>query len=175
MTRGTKPGRVQQQWTNLAVEELIRCGVDYFCLAPGSRSTPLSLAVAANPRGRHFVHLAERSLAFHALGYAAARKGGVALMTTSGTAVANMLPAVIEAAKKKLPLVIITADRPIELRQTGANQTIAQPGIFGPYVRWEVDLGVATAAVDPAFVLTTIDQAVFRSQGELPGPVHVNW
>lgn len=165
----------QQQWADLAIEELIRCGVTYFAVAPGSRSTPLALAVAANQKAESCVHFDERGLGFHALGYAAAGRGGVAVITTSGTAVANLLPAVIEASKKKIPLVIISADRPAELRQTGANQTIAQPGIFGRYVRWECDVPVADAGIDPAFVLTTVDQAVFRTRGELPGPVHINW
>lgn len=165
----------QQLWADLAVEELIRCGFDFFCIAPGSRSTPLTVAAAANPGARQLVHFDERGLGFYALGYAAARKGGAVIITTSGTAVANLLPAVVEASKKKLPLVVMTADRPPELRQTGANQTIQQPGIFGPYVRWETDVPVATEAIDPTFVLTTIDQAVYRARGELAGPVHLNW
>ncbi|MCA9393048.1 MAG: 2-succinyl-5-enolpyruvyl-6-hydroxy-3-cyclohexene-1-carboxylic-acid synthase [Candidatus Omnitrophica bacterium] len=174
-SRKIKSADLQQLWADLAVEELIRCGVEYFCVAPGSRSTPLTVAVAANPKARQLVHFDERGLGFYALGYAAARKGGVAVITTSGTAVANLLPAVIEASKKKLPLVVLSADRPPELRQTGANQTITQPGIFSGYVRWETDLPVACAETDPAFVLTTMDQAVYRSQGEIPGPVHINW
>lgn len=165
---------LQQYWADLMVEELVRLGVDYFCVSPGSRSTPLTLAVAANKKAKSFVHFDERANAYHALGCAAARKGGTAVITTSGTAVANLLPAVVEASKKKLPLILLTADRPVELRSTGANQTIDQVNIFGSYVRWNFDLCVPTAEINPAFVLTTVDQAVHRSRGELPGPVHIN-
>lgn len=165
---------MQQFWADLMIEELVRLGVDYFCISPGSRSTPLTLAVASHKKTKSFVHFDERANAYHALGYAAAKKGGVAVITTSGTAVANLLPAVVEASKKKLPLILLTADRPVELRSTGANQTIDQVNIFGSYVRWNFDLCVPTEEIDPAFVLTTVDQAVHRSSGELPGPVHIN-
>ena len=163
-----------QCWSSLLIEELIRNGVDYFCLAPGSRSSPLAVAVAENPRAKSFVHFDERGLAFHALGYASAARKACAVITTSGTAAANLFPAVIEASKKKLPLIILTADRPPELRSTGANQTIDQVKIFGDYVRWQFDMPCPTTEITPAFVLTTIDQAVFRANGELKGPVHIN-
>ena len=165
---------LNQFWSSLIVEELIRNGVDYFCVAPGSRSSPLAVAVAANPRAKSFVHFDERALAFHALGYASATRKACAVITTSGTAAANLFPAIIEASKKKLPLVILTADRPPEFRATGANQTIDQIKIFGEYVRWFFDLPCPTTDIPPGFVLTTIDQAVFRANGELKGPVHLN-
>ena len=161
-------------WASLMVEELARLGVDYFCIAPGSRSTPLTVACAQNKKVKTFVHFDERALAFHALGYASSTKGGVAIITTSGSAVANLFPAVMEASKKKLPLLILTADRPPELRQTGANQTAEQVGIFGAYVRWQMDVPAPTETIAPEFILTTMDQAVFRSRGEWPGPVHLN-
>jgi 2-succinyl-5-enolpyruvyl-6-hydroxy-3-cyclohexene-1-carboxylate synthase len=161
-------------WSSLIIEELIRNGVDYFCLAPGSRSSPLAVAVATNPRAKSFVHFDERALAFHALGYASAPRKACAVITTSGTAAANLFPAVIEASKKKLPLVILTADRPPELRYTGANQTIDQVKMFGDYVRWQFDMPCPTADIPANFVLTTIDQAVFRANGEVKGPVHIN-
>ena len=165
---------LNQFWSSLIIEELIRNGVDYFCVAPGSRSSPLAVAVAANPRAKSFVHFDERALAFHALGYASATRKACAVITTSGTAAANLFPAIIEASKKKLPLVILTADRPPELRATGANQTIDQIKIFGEYVRWFFDVPCPTTDIPPGFVLTTIDQAVFRANGELKGPVHLN-
>lgn len=165
---------VQALWGYLMVEELIRNGVTLFCISPGSRSTPLTLAVAAHPQARHMMHFDERGSAFFALGYASTKKGGVAIITTSGTAAANVLPAVIEASKKKLPLVVLTADRPPELRFTGAHQTIDQVNLFGKYVRFAMDIPTPSLAIAPEFVLTTVDQAVFRAQGELPGPVHLN-
>ena len=165
---------INSLWSSLIIEELIRNGVDYFCLAPGSRSSPLAVAVATNPRAKSFVHFDERALAFHALGYVSAARRACAVITTSGTAAANLFPAIIEASKKKLPLVILTADRPPELRHTGANQTIDQVKIFGEYVRWQFDMPCPTTEIAPGFILTTIDQAVFRANGELKGPVHIN-
>ena len=163
-----------QLWAELLVEELIRAGVGLFCLAPGSRSTPLTAAVAANPKARHLIHFDERGTAFCALGYARATGRPAAWITTSGTAVANGLPAVVEASVDGVPLVLLTADRPPELRDTGANQTIPQPSLFGDYVRWRFDLPTPTEAIDPAFVLTTADQAVHRATGRPAGPVHLN-
>ena len=96
-------------WSKILVEELIRQGIDYFCLAPGSRSSPLAVAVAEHPKAKTCIHYDERGLGFHALGYTAATKKTSVLITTSGTAVANLLPAVIEASKKKLPLIVLTA------------------------------------------------------------------
>lgn len=162
-------------WSSLLVEELIRSGVEYFCLSSGSRCAPLALAVANHPGARTFVHFDERAMAFHALGYASATGKPVAVITTSGTAVANLFPAVIEASKKKLPLIILTADRPPELRLTGAHQTIDhQPGIFGSFVRCSVDLPCPTEEINPAFVLTTVDQALHKTRTDVKGPVHLN-
>ena len=113
-------------WATLIVEELVRLGVELFALAPGSRSTPLALAAARHPRARCIVCLDERSLAFHALGFAKAGRGLAAVITSSGTAVANLLPACVEAYEAQVPLIFLTADRPPELRNSGANQTINQ-------------------------------------------------
>lgn len=161
-------------WSSLIVEELIRNGVEYFCISPGSRSSPLAVAVATNPRAKSFVHFDERGMAFHAIGHASAKRKACAVITTSGTAAANLLPAIVEASKKKLPLIVLTADRPPELRATGANQTIDQIKIFGEYVRWQFDMPCPTTDIPANFVLTTVDQAVFRANGELKGPVHIN-
>ncbi len=156
------------------VEELVRNGVDYFCISPGSRSSPLSMAVGFNVKASSHVHFDERGTAFHALGYVAATKKPCVLISTSGTAVANMLPAVIEASKKKIPLIILTADRPPEERMTGANQVIDQVKIFGEYVRWHFDIPCPTEEIKPEFILTTINQAIFRARSNPPGPVHLN-
>jgi len=161
-------------WASLIVEELARNGVTYFCIAPGSRSSPLTMQAALNKKVKTFVHFDERGLAFHALGYASATGKPCAIITTSGTAAANIFPAIIEASKKKVPLIVLTADRPPELRFTGANQTIDQVKIFGDYARWFVDMPTPTKDIQASYILTTIDQAIARTQGELKGPVHIN-
>jgi 2-succinyl-5-enolpyruvyl-6-hydroxy-3-cyclohexene-1-carboxylate synthase len=166
--------RANRLWAYLIVEELLRCGIDFFCVAPGSRSTPLVAALAANERARSLIHFDERGTAFAALGYARATGRAAAWITTSGTAVANGLPAVVEAATDGVPMVLLTADRPPELRQTGANQTIDQPDIFGDYVRWRFDLPAPDPNIDPAMVLTTVDQAAYRAGRTPQGPVHLN-
>lgn len=159
-------------WADLLLEELIRCGVGFFCLASGWRSAPLATAVAAS--GADFqVHYDERGCAFAALGWARATGRPACWITTSGTAVANGLPAIVEASLDGVPLIAITADRPPELRHTGANQTIDQTAIFGTYTRWHVDLPPPSLEVDPAFILTTADQAVHRALHPR-GPVHLN-
>jgi 2-succinyl-5-enolpyruvyl-6-hydroxy-3-cyclohexene-1-carboxylate synthase len=166
--------RANRLWAYLIVEELLRCGVGFFCVAPGSRSTPLVAALAANEKARSLIHFDERGTAFAALGYARATGCPAAWITTSGTAVANGLPAVVEAATDGVPMVLLTADRPPELRQTGANQTIDQPDIFGDYVRWRFDLPAPDPGIDPAMVLTTVDQAAYRAGRTPQGPVHLN-
>jgi 2-succinyl-5-enolpyruvyl-6-hydroxy-3-cyclohexene-1-carboxylate synthase len=166
--------RANRLWAYLIVEELVRCGVDFFCVAPGSRSTPLVAALAASERARSLIHFDERGTAFAALGHARATGRPAAWITTSGTAVANGLPAVVEASTDGVPMILLTADRPPELRQTGANQTIDQPDIFGDYVRWRFDLPAPDPAIDPAMVLTTVDQAAYRAARTPQGPVHLN-
>ena len=166
--------RANRLWADLIVEELLRCGVSFFCVAPGSRSTPLIAALAANEKAHSLIHFDERGTAFAALGHARATGRPAAWITTSGTAVANGLPAVVEAATDGVPMVLLTADRPPELRQTGANQTIDQPDIFGDYVRWRFDLPAPDPGIDPAMVLTTVDQAAYRAGRAPQGPVHLN-
>jgi 2-succinyl-5-enolpyruvyl-6-hydroxy-3-cyclohexene-1-carboxylate synthase len=160
-------------WGSLIVEELSRLGVDYFCVAPGSRSSPLVIALSQNKKAKSFVHFDERGLAFHAMGYSAAAGKPAVLISTSGTAAANFFPAVIEASKKKIPLIVITADRPPELRQTGATQTIDQVGLFGKYTQWATDMPCPDTKIAPQFVLTTIDQAWYQAVRH-HGAVHIN-
>ncbi len=166
--------RANLHWATLIVEELARSGVNFFCVAPGSRSTPLIAALAQNKKTESLVHFDERGTAFAAVGHARATGRPAAWITTSGTAVANGLPAVVEAATDGVPMILLTADRPPELRQTGANQTIDQPDVFGDYVRWRFDLPAPEENVDPAMVLTTVDQAVYRALRAPSGPVHLN-
>ncbi len=161
-------------WAAILVEELRRQGVQYFFLAPGSRCAPLAAAVGRNRDIIATVHFDERSLAFMACGYCAGSGKAAVLICTSGTAAANFLPAVIEASKKKLPLIILTADRPPELQKTGAPQTIEQSQMYSPYVRWSFDFPCPTEDILPQFILTTAAQLMSRTKGELPGPVHLN-
>lgn len=169
-----EPSGMNQIWADLLVEELVRAGVGLFCIASGSRSAPLALAVAAHPRAEYVMHYDERGTAFCALGYGRATRRPAAWITTSGTAVANGMPAVVEASMDAVPMLLVTADRPPELRAAGANQTIDQVKIFGNYARWQFDLPAPDPAIDPAVVLTTADQAVYRTMRMPAGPVHLN-
>src|SRR5262249_41944478 len=108
------------------VDELVRSGVRHFCVCPGSRSTPLALTIARHPAARLWTPIAERSAAFFGLGLAKLQREPVVLVCTSGTAAANFTPAVVEAFYARVPLVVLTADRPHELRDCGAPQTIDQ-------------------------------------------------
>lgn len=161
-------------WGSLIVEELLRSGVDHFVIAPGSRSTPLIQAIARNPTANATVWLDERGAAFHALGRA---RGGVspsAVVTTSGTAVANLLPAVVEASLDGVPMILLTADRPPELREVGANQSIRQMGIFSDHVRWAFDLPTPGTDMPARALLSTVDQAVHQAWDGHAGPVQLN-
>jgi 2-succinyl-5-enolpyruvyl-6-hydroxy-3-cyclohexene-1-carboxylate synthase len=169
----TDAANANQLISELLVEELVRLGVTMFFLSPGSRSAPLAVAAVRHPKTSCIVHFDERGTAFAALGFGRARLSPAVWITTSGTAVANGLPAIVEASQDGIPLVALTADRPPELRKTGSNQTIDQPAIFGDYVRWRFDLPPADRTAGPEFVLTAVDQAVHRAISD-PGPIHLN-
>jgi 2-succinyl-5-enolpyruvyl-6-hydroxy-3-cyclohexene-1-carboxylate synthase len=155
------------------VDELVASGLRHACLSPGSRSTPLALALARHPDVELHVHLDERSSAFFALGIAKSTLRPVAVACTSGTAAAELFPAVVEASQSRLPLVLLTADRPPSLRGTGANQTIDQVGLYGRYAR---------AYLEPPVPSELGDAEAWREAGRdaaeamhpVPGPVHVN-
>ncbi len=163
------------------VDELVRNGVREVVLCPGSRSAPLAYAVLAAERAgrlRLHVRVDERSAGFLALGLARGSGAPAVVVTTSGTAVANLHPAVLEAHHGGTPLVVVSADRPHELRGTGANQTTEQPGIFGASTRHAVD--VPAPVVRPGlgpFWRSTVCRAIAAATGAvggLPGPVHLN-
>ena len=132
------------------------------------------IAAARHADTRTFIGYDERSLGYHALGYAKAVNLPAAIITTSGTAVANLYPAVVEASSDGIPMLVLTAVRPPDRIDTGANQTICQSQFFGTYVRWHTDMPCPDIHISPCAVLTTVDQAVHRSQTGHPGPVHIN-
>jgi 2-succinyl-5-enolpyruvyl-6-hydroxy-3-cyclohexene-1-carboxylate synthase len=166
--------QVTSLWSQLLVEELVRQGAGFFCISPGSRSTPLTIAIARNPSARYRLFPDERSAGFYALGYARATGMPAVLVCTSGTAVANYFPAVVEASTDSRPMILLTADRPFELIESGANQTIRQHDIFGSYSRWNIQLPVPDTGTPLASLLSTAGHAVRRSLASPAGPVHLN-
>jgi 2-succinyl-5-enolpyruvyl-6-hydroxy-3-cyclohexene-1-carboxylate synthase len=156
------------------VHHLIEQGVRRVCISPGSRSTPLAYAFSQEERVEKLIHFDERGMAFYAYGYAKASKTPVVLLVTSGTAVANLFPAVMEAFLDEVPLIILTADRPHELRDCGANQTCDQVKFFGDHVRWYFEIPCPDNAIPTGFIGSTIAQAVYRATQSPKGPVHLN-
>ncbi|MES9543492.1 MULTISPECIES: 2-succinyl-5-enolpyruvyl-6-hydroxy-3-cyclohexene-1-carboxylic-acid synthase [unclassified Actinomadura] len=160
------------------VDELVRCGMTDAVLAPGSRSAPLALALhAAEEAGRLRLHVRidERSASFLGLGMAKRSGRPVALVCTSGTAAANFHPAVVEAHESGVPLIVITADRPPELRDTGANQTIDQVKLYGTAVRWSTEIGVPENRPGMvAYWRSLVSRAWGLAQAPVAGPVHMN-
>ncbi|MCI0382064.1 MAG: 2-succinyl-5-enolpyruvyl-6-hydroxy-3-cyclohexene-1-carboxylic-acid synthase [Chlamydiae bacterium] len=164
-------GNINQAAAKQIIDTLVEQGVDVFCLSPGSRSTSLVLALADHPKATSHVHFDERGMAFYAFGLAKATKKPVAIITTSGTAVGNLFPAIMEASLDNLPLIMLTADRPPELRNAGANQTVDQVKIFGSYVRKEFDLPCSN--LPASYLAKTLSYAVFLAKA-LKGPIHLN-
>lgn len=162
-------------WGRVFVDELAEGGVSAVCVAPGSRSTPLTVAFADHPEIRIFSHLDERSMAFFALGRAKRTGEPTPVLSTSGTATANFHPAVIEANQARVPLVVLTADRPPALRDSGANQTIDQQKLYGSAVRWYRDLPEPEAHSQKLRSLrVAAARALAASTGTPSGPVHLN-
>ncbi len=150
-------------WAGALVDELARCGVRHVCVSPGSRSAPLALSFAAHPSIQDHSVLDERAAAFFALGLARASRSPVALVCTSGTAAANYLPAVVEAHYSRVPLVLLTADRPPEERECGAGQTIDQTKLYGSYVRFFNEL--PAPELEPTLLRHPADDRADRSPG----------
>ncbi len=165
---------VQTVWAELVAGSLADAGVEDVVVSPGSRSTPLAVALARLPVRVHAI-VDERAAGFFALGLARAGGAPAAVVCTSGTAPAHYLPAVIEAAMSGVPLVVVSADRPPELQGAGASQTIDQTKLFGGFVRRFDDLGPPDAsALALRAVRRKLGQAVAAARGPAPGPVHVN-
>lgn len=159
------------RWADLIIEECVRHGITQLYASPGSRSTAFILAASRHPQIRMQMHVDERASAFLALGYGRATGKPALWVTTSGTALANGYPAIVEASMEAVPMLLLTSDRPVELRDTDANQTIHQENLFGRYVRWFVDVPAPTDEISPSWLLATIGDAIHRTPS---GPVHVN-
>ncbi len=175
-------GAANLRFARALVGELHASGVVAAVICPGSRSTPLALALAELESLPHTVHIDERSAAFYALGFAKASGRPVVLLCTSGTAAANFLPAVAEAHHARVPLVVLTADRPPELRAWGAAQTMEQRGLYAGFTRWseeapcpdERDADAARHGYAVALARRAVCAALGMSPGPAPGPVHLN-
>ncbi|HEX2057488.1 MAG TPA: 2-succinyl-5-enolpyruvyl-6-hydroxy-3-cyclohexene-1-carboxylic-acid synthase [Actinomycetota bacterium] len=170
-----KPRNAGEAAAFCLLDELVRCGVRQVCLSPGSRSTPLAVAATSDERLRVQVSIDERSSAFLAIGIARASGVPAVVVSTSGTAAANFLPAIVEASNASVPAIVVTADRPPELRGTGANQTIDQVKVFGDAVRWFSETGVPDESQPLARYWRSLAcRAYAEATGVDPGPVHLN-
>lgn len=158
------------------IEGLACSGVKEVVISPGSRSTPLAMLFVEHQDIQVYMNIDERSAAFFAMGLAKASDRPVALLCTSGTAAANYFPAVIEASLSRVPLIVLTADRPHELRDVGAPQAIDQLHLYGRHVRWFADLALPESGNEMIkYAKTSAVRAASMAKGVLPGPVHVNF
>ncbi len=160
-----------RRWAALLLETLVRHGVRHVCIAPGSRSTPLTLAAAANRAFVCHTHFDERGLGHLALGLAKTTREPVAVIVTSGTAAANLYPALIEAGLTGERLVFLTADRPPELINCGANQAIRQNGLYSSHPTLNIDLPRPSPDIPARWLVSTLDSAMARL---LQGALHIN-
>jgi len=166
-----KGDSLNSDFAEVLIDQLVQLGIELFCIAPGRRSTPLVVAAASHPKAKTFVHFDERGVAFHALGYGKATGKPAAVITTSGSALGNVMPAVMEAHASNIPLLLLTADRPHELREAMANQTCDQLKIFGGYVRHFFEMPTPDPTLPDSFLATTLSQAYRYCSS---GPVHLN-
>lgn len=158
------------------VDELANSGLKHVVISPGSRSTPLAMTMCEHKEINEWITVDERSAAYFALGMAKQTKVPVALICTSGTAAANYFPAIIEARYNRVPLVILTADRPHELRDVGAPQAIDQIKMYGNYVKWFQEMPLPEVSEEMlAFARTTANRAVQIAKEGNAGPVHLNF
>jgi 2-succinyl-5-enolpyruvyl-6-hydroxy-3-cyclohexene-1-carboxylate synthase len=158
------------------VDELVRCGVAGACTSPGSRSTPLVLSLVRDGRLPCWSHVDERVAGFFALGLGKATGRPAVVACTSGTAAAHYLPAVVEAHEARVPLIVLTADRPPELREVGAGQAIDQLKLYGDHAKWFFDVGTHTATPERLRWMRALAcRAVWTAAEGRPGAVHLNF
>src|SRR6476469_4490798 len=158
------------------VDELVRSGMTHAVTCPGSRNAPIALTLAEQDGLSTVSVLDERSAGFVALGIAKTTRRPVAITCTSGTAAANLMPAVVEAHEARVPLIVLTADRPPELRDTGAGQAIDQLKIYGSFAKWFVEVGNHEPSRDTAVHLRALAcRAFYTAAGGRPGVVHLNF
>ena len=170
-----KPENRNYLFAGAFVDELVRSGLRHVCICPGSRSSPLTISFARNSPVKTWVHLDERSAGFFALGMAKALSEPVALVCTSGTAAANLFPAVVEARYSCTPLLVLTSDRPPELLGWGASQTILQSRMYGVHAKWTLDLPAPEITADLLrYVRATACRAFATAAARPAGPVHIN-
>jgi 2-succinyl-5-enolpyruvyl-6-hydroxy-3-cyclohexene-1-carboxylate synthase len=157
-------------------DELARAGLADVCFCPGSRSAPLALTFAADPRFKMWQHLDERSAAFFALGMAKAKRRPVIVLCTSGSAAANFFPAIVEARYARVPLIVLTADRPHELRDAGAPQTMDQLKLYGDYAKWFVEMALPEASDEALrYARGAAARAAAVAVAEPAGVAHLNF
>lgn len=172
----TSPDRAAFAYIGAFVDELVRAGLRHVCIAPGSRSAPLAITIARHSGLKTWMHVDERSAAFFALGMARVLRAPVALLCTSGTAAANFFPAVIEARRAGVPLLVLTADRPPDLRDVGAAQTIDQNRLYGDHAKWFVDVALPEATPEMLrYARTLAGRATAMAAAAPAGPVHLNF
>lgn len=170
-----EPENRNYAWAGAFVDELARAGLKHVCICPGSRSTPIAISFARHQSITKHLHLDERSASFFALGIALAEEEPVAVLCTSGTAAANFLPAVIESNYANVPLIVITTDRPPELWEWGAHQTIDQLQLFGNHPKWSVSM--PPPQITPKllrYVRALATRLYWTARTSPSGPVHVN-
>lgn len=158
------------------VDGLVRAGVTQVVISPGSRNTPLVIAFVEHPAIKVYTHMDERSAAFFALGLARGNGRPVVIACTSGTAVANYYPAIMEAFEARVPLIVVTADRPPTLRDVGANQAVRQTGVYASHVKWSVEMPIPDGLEPTARHAASVAARVYAVAVSAPaGPVHLNY
>ncbi|WP_337866001.1 2-succinyl-5-enolpyruvyl-6-hydroxy-3-cyclohexene-1-carboxylic-acid synthase [Ignavibacterium sp.] len=163
-------------WTNLLTIFFVKAGIKFACISPGSRSTPLTFSIASEKKIKSFPIVDERSSAFFALGLSKASDSPVVIVTTSGTATAELYPAIIEAYQSRIPLIICTADRPAYLRNTGSNQTINQKNIYKNHIRYFAEISLpSTNKKNIKTLLNQAAESLFIAKFKDRGPVHLNF
>lgn len=161
-------------WSEIFINRLVRLGAVYACVSPGSRNTPLTIALARNKSIKTYINIDERSSAFFALGLAKASGKPAILTSTSGTAAAELYPAIIEAYQQHIPLIVCTADRSPELLDNGSNQTINQNNIFSNHITWYFNAGLPEVIPSRLKHINSIARRAFYESMNR-GPVHINF